>query len=319
MSSFLPFGLTWGDVIGGATALYGATRPTPDAPNYGKLAQQQGDINLQAALQEAQLNRVNETNPYGSLTYGRTADPNAPGGYTYTRNIQLSPEQQQLYNLESGNQIAGQRIASGLQSGIADAVSTPFSLNSFGKPIGFGDASSYAGGADKVRDALYQQATALRQPQMERDKTGLDTQLRNQGLMPGTEAYDHSLQQLREQQGQELNDLSYRAILAGGQEQSRLGGLDLALGGANNQNRSQGIQEALLQRQQPLSEFNAFRTGNTPALPQFQPYGMSQIQPTQAYNAAKDQYAGAINQFNAQQGQLQSLMNFGANYFGKRP
>jgi hypothetical protein len=153
---------------------------------------------------------------------------------------------------------------------------------------------------------------------MERDVSGLDTQLRNQGLMPGTEAYDHSLQQLRQQQGQDMNDLALRAVLAQGQEQSRLGQLDLGLGGFNNQTRGQSIQEALLQRQQPLSEFNAFRTGNTPTLPQFQPYGMTNTQPAPTFAGTQAQYGAGLDQYNASTGGLQSLLNFGASIYGKR-
>lgn len=53
-------------------------------------------------------------------------------------------------------------------------------------------------------------------------EAALDQKLRNQGLVPGSEAYDTQFRQLREQQ----NDAAMQAILVGGQEQSRLAGLD---------------------------------------------------------------------------------------------
>jgi len=290
----------------------------PPAPNYAKAAEVQGEQNIEAAKLNAAMNRLNETTPYGNVTYQTTPNAQTPGGFDYSRDIKLSPEQQQLYNLESGNQIASQRIAQGLQQGVAGSVNQPFSLGQYGDPTKLGDASSYAGGAKAVGDALYNQALARRQPQMDRDNAQLDTQLRNQGLMPGTEAYNNSLQQLREQQGIELNDLAYRATQAQGQEQSRLGQLDLNLGGFNNQTRGQSIQEGLLQRQQPLSEFNAFRTGNAPTLPQFQPYGMTNAQPAPTFAGQQAQYGASIDQYNAGTGGIQSLLNFGSSIYGKR-
>ena len=56
----------------------------------------------------------------------------------------------------------------------------------------------------------------------DRMEAELDTKLRAQGLVPGSEAYDTQFRQLREQE----NDATMQAILAGGQEQSRLFGLE---------------------------------------------------------------------------------------------
>lgn len=324
--------------------IYGATRPGPDAPDYAKLAQQQGDQNSYAAQLSAALNRLNETTPYGSVKYSSTANPNTPGGFDYSRDITLSPEQQQLYNLDSQNSIRSQQVAGGMQDRVAQSMQNPFALSNYGQAgtvsgngpeaRDLGTAANYEGGRDAVSKALYDRELALLQPQMDRDLAAQDTQLRNQGLMPGTQAYDTALQQLRQQQGQNLNDLASRATLAGGAEQSRLAGLDLSLDqqrfaqgqtgfenilngtGFNNQVRDTNIQQGLLERQQPLAEFNAFRTGNQPTLPNFQPYAMSQVQPTNTYGAAKDQYGAAVNDYNLKSGQWQSLLNLGTRVGG---
>lgn len=332
----------------------------PPAPDYVGAAKQQGTDNLEASKVNAAMNRLDETNPYGSIDYSSTANPNTPGGFDYSRAISLSPEQQKLYDLESGNQIASQEVASGLQKGIADSVSQPFSLGQYGQaqtvgggpdPLGvhgpqaqnLGNAASYAGGARAVGDSLFQRQLALRQPQMARASEGLDLQLRNQGLQPGSQAYDRAVEDLRTQHGQELNDLAGRATEAQGAEQSRLAGLDLGLtgqnfnqqntgfqnqlsqisqalaqrlssAGFNNQTRGQNIQEGLLERQQPLSEYNAFRTGNTPTLPQFQPYSMTNTAPAPTYQGVKDTYGAQSNAYNQTQAGIQSLLNFGSKF-----
>lgn len=361
----------------------------PDPPDYAGAAKVQGDANIESAKLNAAMNRLNETNPYGSVKYTSTKNDATPGGFDYGRDITLSPEQQQLYNLESGNQITSQQIAQGLQGDLRKSVQNPFSLGKYGASArmggspnfqdiqdtpdvlgvngpearDLGTAATYGGGRDAVTKAMFDRAMALRKPQMEQDTAQLDNRLRQQGLMPGTEAYDNEANRLAQQQSQDTNDLSARAIEAGGAEQSRLAGLDMGLdsqrfgqsqtafqdqlqkitnaltqrlstagfrnqnaqqgfqnqgtaAGFNNQARGQDIQEGLLERQQPLSEYNAFRTGNTPTIPQFQPYGMVSSAPPNLYGAAKDTYGAQSNAYNQTMGGVQSLLNFGSKFAG---
>lgn len=417
-------------------ALFGSPPPAPD---YAAAAQVQGQNNIAAAQKEAELNRLNEVTPYGSVNYFQGGD-----GQPWSRQISLSPGQQQLYDLETGNQIASQQVAQGLQGRLGASVGQPFSFGNIGQSQGLdkamdfaqftgalpgqelvdggprmgrvgpgpdplavenarardlGTAANYAGGSDAVRDALYRQQSRLREPDMDRDRAGLDLRLRNQGLLPGTEIYDQELSRLQRSHGLERNDLADRAILAAGAEQSRLAGLDMnlnaqrfgqenqvfqnrlgqigqafgqnlqgmgfnnaaaqaefgnrlsaagfnnaatqrgfenqlaALGfnnnasvqefdtrakaaGFNNTNRMNALQEALMLRNQPLAEFNAFRTGNAPTMPQFQPYALGDIAPVNSYGAVRDTYAANTNSYNAKVAQMQALLNFGAKFAG---
>ncbi len=69
----------------------------------------------------------------------------------------------------------------------------------------------------RVEDALYQRLN----PQLERDRAALETQLVNQGFTRGTEAYRNEL----DSSNRQANDARLGVIAAGGQEQSRLTGL----------------------------------------------------------------------------------------------
>lgn len=77
--------------------------------------------------------------------------------------------------------------------------------------------------------------------------------------------------------------------------------------------RARQIQEALMQRQLPLNEINALRTGNQAMLPQFQQFAGAQVQPAPMYGAAQDAFAA--NQANYQQ-QLGSYNNMMSGLFG---
>jgi hypothetical protein len=308
-------------------------RPPP-APDYAGAAQQQGQQSLRFAKLNAKLNRLDETTPYGSVDYRAKRGPDGkPLKNQFERIISLSPEQQRLYDLESGNAISSQGIAKGLQGALGDAVRNPFSLAGFGNAErvgGLGDPMRAGPGSrDEVEKALMSRYDALMQPDQERATAQLDTQLRNQGLMPGTEAYDAEVRKLRTAQDQTRQDAMREAVVAGGAEESRATGLDLAKlqqaltqrlqsAGFNNQTRGQSIQEALLQRQQPLSEFNAFRTGNTPTIPQFQPYGQVNAQPGNFQAAAGQAGQYGMDRYNAGVGAMQSLLNFGSSVYGAK-
>lgn len=283
----------------------------PATPDYGQLANQQTASNQQTAEFNANLNRVNTTTPMGSQTFNRVADPTAPGGYRYESDIQFSPEQQALYRSETANQQAMQDLAGQMQGRVGAGLQNPFSLSGAGEAGRVNsDPNAFSAERDQVTQALYDRMTRTREPAMERAREQLDTRLKNQGLMPGTEAYDNAMQTMLEAQSSELQDLTSRAIEAGGAEQTRLNNALLANTGFNNQTRSQGIQELLLERQQPLTEFNSLRTGNTPTLPTFQPFGFSQAAPTNTMAPAQMQYGANVDQYNARVGQYQNLLNF---------
>lgn len=301
--------------LGGTAALQAANKP-PSAPNAAALSSQQSAENIKAAETSASINRPDINTPFGSQTWSRVADPSQPGGFRYIQNNTLSAGEQALYDKDTANKIAKQEIAGGLQGAAADAVKTPFSLS--GQPAlqtSVANGDKYASERDKVADAVYQQGLRQLKPGMDQATEAQDSQLRNQGLLPGTQAYDTALENLRRSQGNQLNDLTDRATQAGGAEQSRLAGLDLTSANFANNARQQSIQEALLARTQPLAELNSFTSGAAPTTPTFQPFGTSNVAPTNTQGAAAAQQQGEMAAYNARQAQLQSLLNLGTSMY----
>jgi len=139
---------------------------SPDAPNLTK-----------AALDSSNISRYNESGPFGSVAWSLRpgAAPNNPQIGDYVRTTSLSPEQQKLYDLGVGNQLqTGQAVGSQL--------------------------SDLSGGAKSVADAIYNKQTQYLDQNFGDQTRALETQLQNQGLMPGSEAYDRELRNLRQTQ-----------------------------------------------------------------------------------------------------------------------
>jgi hypothetical protein len=165
---------------------YGMVAPgTPPAttnPNgltnnpYTNAAVATANGNLTGANIATAANRVNQNTPYGSLSYTQGVDAN--GNPTWTANQTLSPELQKLTN-------------SSLAS-LQGSVDKPM--------YGINPGQTYS-------DAIMQRL----QPQMQHQTEMSDQQLANQGIMPGSEAYNNAIR-LR-QQGQ--NDQLTSAITGG--------------------------------------------------------------------------------------------------------
>lgn len=93
----------------------------------------------------------------------------------------------------------------------------------------------------RVEEALYSRLN----PQLERDRSHLDQRLANQGIPLGSEAYREAI----DESDRQANDARMQAILAGGQEQSRLAGLQLQQGQFANQAQNQDFMQRMAQGQ----------------------------------------------------------------------
>jgi hypothetical protein len=163
----------------------------PTVPNPQVTANQQQQLNQQT-LQELQgVNQVNQVTPTGSLTYAQTG-VGANGVPTYTATQTLSPQEQALLNTMQGTQTtAGTQAGKLLSNANYGAAGTNPSQ-------AIGDATS---GNTK---ALLQQETSYLNPQFTQQTNQLDTQLRSQGIFPGSPAYTQQMQNLQLNQNQAI-------------------------------------------------------------------------------------------------------------------
>lgn len=173
----------------------------PDAPDPMQTAQAQGGMNRDTAIAQQNLNMINQQTPWGSLTNqqtGTTSYTDSSGKLvtlpTWTQTVNLSPEQQQIF--EKGQ--AAQSNLAGIakdQSGIvSDTLSTPFSFNNQ-------DAEAWAYDLAQTRIA----------PQQQRAQQALESQLINRGLRPGTAVWNSELTRM----GQQNNDQNNMLALQG--------------------------------------------------------------------------------------------------------
>lgn len=213
-----------------------------------------------------------------------------PDQWSVTTN--LSPAQQQIYDNKTQADIGlGNLANTGIQKAGGLLSNPELDLSGVvGRQINPGQTA---------QDAILSRI----QPQIDQSHQALQTQLANQGLTVGSEAYNNAMRT----QGQQENDLRLQAATQGI--------------GINQQARQQGIQEQAYLQDRPLNLINALRSGNQVNGPQFQNVPQQATTSGPNYSAAADSlYGSQLGRYNAGVAQSNSttggLFNLGSAAIG---
>jgi hypothetical protein len=310
---------------------------SPDVPDYVGLAKIQAKNNLDAIRAQTAANRVDQYTPYGNLVYSKTNSGNVFDEKGYQAALQRYNQQSQGNNIATGqlNGMAG-AATSGIRSGggIApnrndfmtggdDRWSATITLSpeqqqmlDLQNQIGISSLGQVQDNLSKPFDTSLLPAQMINagqtaqdaimsrlEPSLQRRQAALDTQLANQGIGRGTQAY----QTAQNEFGQQMNDAYIQAALQGI--------------GIGNQARQQALNEQLTLRNEPLNALNALRTGSQVQNPSFiNPAQQGLAQSPDLLGAAQASYGaqlGASNAANANSSNFMSgLMGLGGYALG---
>jgi hypothetical protein len=256
------------DALGGAKGLVGAGllagglagglsgQAPPGVPDYKG-----------AAIATSAGNRYSTVGPTGTTSWSLRpgADPNNPQPGDYIQSTQLSQGQQQLYD---------QGVQNRLQTGLA----------------GQQQLKDLSGGQQGMQNALYNKLTSYYDTRFGNQEHQLQSQLQNQGLVEGSQAWKNAMGDFNQNKNTAYADATDRAVI----------------GADTTQNN------AVSRLSQLLSTAN----GQTPTAPSGQGTGPDLLTSTnQAYQAA----LGNTNAANAQQSQtLQQLLQGAGLLFGSK-
>jgi hypothetical protein len=287
----------------------GGSSPPPPTPPRETSAAQTG-ANISTAIANNFMGNANligadgstqTTNQTGTYTF---TDPYTNMAYdipTFTRTEALSPVRQQTLaqsnqanlNLATLGANTSQQLIGNMQKQLtADSLGPRPDMPQLRTSYD----TDFTADRQRTEDALFSRIN----PKLAQDRAALETQLSNQGIKLGSSAYDRAMGNF----GQQSNDARMGAILASGQEQSRLA--DLARQSANFGNsaqvdqfntgmsgRASQMQEAFALDNQPINKAMALASGTQVAMPQFQAFNSARIPTTDN--------AGIINNYDAQQ------------------
>lgn len=275
----------------------------PRPPDPMQTARAQTSSNVETALANAQLANVNQVDAQGNrLTY--TSTPGAGGIPQYTATQTLGAAGQQLLNTSQATQQNLANLARDQSGRINGLLSQNLDFSSLPQGGNFQNRD-YSQDRKRVEDGLFSRLN----PQIDRQRQQLEQDLVNRGIRPGSSAY--SMQQQDFNQG--VNDQRTSILLQGGQEQSRLQGMDLNAFGAQNTQRQNALSEMLTQRQTPINEILALSGGAQLQQPGFTNTPQTQMAGTDVAGITNQGYANQMSQYNANQSLLGGLFTAGGN------
>jgi len=270
----------------------GKKTAAPPTPDYKGAAIEQGAANVESARATAKLSNPNIYTPYGTQlvsydgdvpTVRQTLTPTAQKTLEAQQGVDLS-----LSNLaQKGTGIASNVLDKPFSFGGPD-VQTSLDLSNVAKmPINAGVT-----GQEAIMSRL--------EPSLAKQRVSTETQLINQGLRPGTEAYDNAIQLL----GQQETDARTQAVLQGLNLDigANAQGYNQALqtGQFGNTAQQQALAQAIQSRQMPLNEINALMSSSQIENPQFGAYSGANVAPAPIFAGTQAQGAFDANKYNQQ-------------------
>lgn len=291
--------------------------------------------------------------------------------------ISLDPTQQRIFDNASNLKERSQVLAGDILPLVRQANTTPMDFSGMPEmlaaldysrlPQGVGavqagpmvmnvGANDFSADRQRVEDALVSRMKRQYDPIFADRENAMRTQLANEGITRGSEAFTGAYDDFNRNRSNVEADIIDRAILAGGNEQSRLFGMDLSKGQFANQAqaqefsqgmgnaqlanslrgqmtqeqaldaqireaaRKQAVYEDQLKRTLPLQIAQALQQGTSPMIPQAPQAPQSSIAAPNIQGAVQNNYNSQLAQW--QQGQqannaaMGSLFGLGGSILG---
>jgi len=314
----------------------GGSSPPPPTPPKETSAAQTG-ANISTAIANNFMSNANLIGADGSTqmtnqtgTYQFT-DPYTNQSYdipTFTRTESLSPVRQQTLAQNNQANLNLATLGANTSRDLIGNMQKQLTAADLGPRPELGQLrtsydTEFTADRQRTEDALFSRIN----PKLQQDRAALETQLSNQGIKLGSSGYDRAMSNF----GQQSNDARMAAILASGQEQSRLADLARQSAGFGNaaqmdqynaglSGRAQTMQEAFALDNQPINKAMALASGTQVANPQFQAFNVNRIPTTdnagiiQNYDQQNFQRWQAEEQSN--QRMLGGLMGLGGSALG---
>lgn len=241
----------------------GSSPAPPPAPDPVATAAAQTASNKATAITSYGLNATDQVTPYGNLSYSQ-GTPWSDGTPHYTATQTLSPEQQNLYNLGTQTQSNLGNIGVEQSDKIRGILNTPYDINA------------------SINNQQSDIAAKLLDPQWQQRQSALETQLANQGVQQGSEAYTNAQRDFGMQRDNSYNS----ALLA---------------------SRGQAATEALAQRNQPLNEITALMSNSQVQQPNFTGTPQSQVANTDVAGITNNAFQNNFANYNAQMQQKNAM------------
>lgn len=260
----------------------GSASPAPQF-NAQQSAADQTTSNINTAVANKALNNTNQVTPYGSLTYDQTGTTSVGGNSvpTYTATQTFSPTEQQLFDKTTGLQSGALDIAKTGEGQVSNALASPYDLSG---------THPLTGDQQDFKNQAYDSLMGRFNTDFAHTQAATDTSLRNQGLQPGSEAYNTQMDVLNRTKTDAQQQAEINATTLAGQNISQGQAIHSSQVGDYNATRDQ-----------PINEYSAlFGLGNGVTQPNYVNTPQSSVAPTDVAGMNLAAYQGQLASYNQQ-------------------
>jgi len=249
---------------------------TPKPESAASQAAAQTGLNRDTALTQQQINMINQVTPDGKLTYNQTGSSSFVDS---TGKTVTTPTYTATTTLSDAQQaIKDQTDAASLNLGSIANQQSSFLKDYLNEPFKADTAAAEA--------RLDELGSARLNPRFAQEEESLRARLANQGIMEGSPAWASAMSNFT----QSKNDAYNQLYLTG---------------------RSQAMQEAYAERNQPLQEISSLLSGAQVQSPNFTATPSTSVAGADYIGASANNYNAQLNAANAKMGGLFGLLGTG--------
>lgn len=279
----------------------------PPPPDYMGLARQQGAENRQAAIASATLSNPNMITPTGTRRISYAKDPTT-GEFTPTITDELTPNAQRAFEAQQRVDLALSNLGERSIGRVEDVMGKGFQYSGPGIQTGL-NLSDVAKMPVNAGMTGQQAIMARLNPQIEQNREATRQNLANQGITPGSEAWNNAMRE--QQQGE--NDMYSQAAQAGIQADmaANAQGFNQAVQSGQFANTA-GEQDYLRQLglyNLPLNQVASLMGNAQIQMPQFQGYQSQNFEASPIFSAGQAQDQANMARYNADVANKNAVMN----------
>ena len=265
----------------------------PDTKDYIALAREQSDLAKGLIQEQTRANRPDQYTPYGTTLWEDL------GGGRWRQDVTLPEASQAALEAQQRTARGRSELAESLVGRAGEELGSPISWT----PMAANEVAQASDARQAAEDAMYGRTTSRLDPMWEQREQEVYSQLWNQGLRPGDEAWDNAMSNLGRERTDAYQTAAREAAIFGGREAERDFGMDL-------RRRQTAIAEELQRRGATINEISALMSGQQVSLPNMPGVPRAGVAPPpDLIGAAQAGSAGELARYNADQMRDQGLLS----------
>lgn len=293
--NFLKGGLYGGQVVDALQNSLKTPSPPP-TPDYLNLAKEQGEENIRSAIASSMLSNPNMVTPMGNRKITYNKDP-ITGNLIPTITDELTPEAQKTLEAQQRVDLALSNLGEQGLGRVKDVMGKGFQ---YGGPdiqtsLNLGNAPQMPINAGTTA----QQAIMQRlQPQIEKNRAAARQNLANQGITPGSEAWNNAMAEQQQGESDLYSQAALQGINADMAARSQAVNEAIQSGQFANTAGEQDFARQLGLYNLPLNQITALMSGSQVDMPKFQGYSGQNIEAAPTFLAGQQKSQWDQNIYN---------------------